>query len=195
MATPSSILAREIPWTEEPGGLQSMGWQRVTAEAEGAAGVSGSLGLWLHVRRTAGLPLVQDKVTEVPALLLSPGRSPFIFKQELGFPGGSDSKEPACQCRRPGFHPWVGKIPGRREWQSTPVFSAGEAHGWRSLCEIKNPTPPPYQPPFMCPGAELAVLLDCTDGDHAHASCKDSAALEQRPNICETVREAESIPQ
>ena len=29
MATHSSILAREIPWTEEPGGLQSMGSQRV----------------------------------------------------------------------------------------------------------------------------------------------------------------------
>ena len=29
MTTHSSILAWEIPWTEEPGGLQSMGWQRV----------------------------------------------------------------------------------------------------------------------------------------------------------------------
>ena len=29
MATHSSILAWEIPWTEEPGRLQSMGWQRV----------------------------------------------------------------------------------------------------------------------------------------------------------------------
>ena len=29
MATHSSILALEIPWTEEPGGLQSMGLQRV----------------------------------------------------------------------------------------------------------------------------------------------------------------------
>ena len=28
MATYSSILAWEIPWTEEPGGLQSMGLQR-----------------------------------------------------------------------------------------------------------------------------------------------------------------------
>ena len=27
MATHSSILAWEIPWTEEPGGLQSMGFQ------------------------------------------------------------------------------------------------------------------------------------------------------------------------
>ena len=29
MATHSSILAWETPWTEEPGGLQSMGSQRV----------------------------------------------------------------------------------------------------------------------------------------------------------------------
>ena len=29
MATHSSILAWEIPWTEEPGGLQLMGLQRV----------------------------------------------------------------------------------------------------------------------------------------------------------------------
>ena len=29
MAAPSSIPARRIPWTEEPGGLWSIGWQRV----------------------------------------------------------------------------------------------------------------------------------------------------------------------
>ena len=29
MATHSSILAQEIPWTEKPNGLQSMGLQRV----------------------------------------------------------------------------------------------------------------------------------------------------------------------
>ena len=29
MAPHSSILAWKIPWTEEPGGLQSIGWQRV----------------------------------------------------------------------------------------------------------------------------------------------------------------------
>mgnify|MGYP007134243635 CR=1 FL=1 len=32
MATHSSILAWEIPWTEEPGGLQSMESQRVRHE-------------------------------------------------------------------------------------------------------------------------------------------------------------------
>ena len=29
LATPSSVLDWKIPWTEEPGGLQSMGLQRV----------------------------------------------------------------------------------------------------------------------------------------------------------------------
>ena len=29
VATHSSILAWKIPWAEEPGGLQSTGWQRV----------------------------------------------------------------------------------------------------------------------------------------------------------------------
>ena len=32
MATHSSILAWRIPWTEEPGGLHSMGLQRVVTE-------------------------------------------------------------------------------------------------------------------------------------------------------------------
>ena len=31
MATHSSILAWRIPWTEEPGGLQSMGFQELDA--------------------------------------------------------------------------------------------------------------------------------------------------------------------
>ena len=37
------------------------------------------------------------------------------------------------QCGRPGFDPWVGKIPWRRAWQPTPVFLPGESHGQRSL--------------------------------------------------------------
>ena len=36
-------------------------------------------------------------------------------------------------CRRPGLHPWVGKIPCRREKLPTPVFWPGEVHGQRSL--------------------------------------------------------------
>ena len=36
-------------------------------------------------------------------------------------------KEHTCQCRRPGFDPWVGKIPWRRAWQPTPVSLPGES--------------------------------------------------------------------
>ena len=32
MATDSSLLAWEVPRIEEPGGLQSMGWQRLTVQ-------------------------------------------------------------------------------------------------------------------------------------------------------------------
>ena len=31
------------------------------------------------------------------------------------------------QCGRPGFDPWVGKIPWRRKWQPTPVFLPRES--------------------------------------------------------------------
>ena len=31
------------------------------------------------------------------------------------------------QCWRPGFHPWVRKIPWKRTWQPTPVFLPGES--------------------------------------------------------------------
>ena len=35
--------------------------------------------------------------------------------------------------KRLGFSPQLGKIPGRRKWQPTPVFLPGESHGQRSL--------------------------------------------------------------
>ena len=50
-----------------------------------------------------------------------------------GFPGSSAGKESACQCRRHGFVPWVGKIPWRRKWQPTPVFLPGKSHRQRNL--------------------------------------------------------------
>ena len=58
------------------------------------------------------------------------------FLHLLGFPGSISGKERACQCRRHNrcrFDPWVGKIPWRRAWQSTPVFLSGGSHGQRSL--------------------------------------------------------------
>ena len=61
----------------------------------------------------------------------------FCIEVWYSFLGGAGSKEHACQSRRLnkrcGFNPWVGKIPGRRAWQPTPVFLPGESHGQRSL--------------------------------------------------------------
>ena len=42
-------------------------------------------------------------------------------------------KRICLQCKRPGFDPWVGKIPWRREPLPTPVFLPGEFHGQRNL--------------------------------------------------------------
>ena len=51
----------------------------------------------------------------------------------LGLPRWVSGKESACQCRRCGFDPWVGRIPWRRKWQPTPVFLPGKSHGQKSL--------------------------------------------------------------
>ena len=50
----------------------------------------------------------------------------------LGIPGDSDGK-----CGRPGFNPWVGKIPWRSVWPSTLVFLPGKFHGQRSLTSYR----------------------------------------------------------
>ena len=41
------------------------------------------------------------------------------------------------QCRRPGFDPWVGKIPWRRAQKPTSVSLPGEFQGQRSLGSCK----------------------------------------------------------
>ena len=46
---------------------------------------------------------------------------------------GSDGKESARKAGDPGFDPWVGKVPWRREWQPTPIFLPEEFQGQRSL--------------------------------------------------------------
>ena len=43
------------------------------------------------------------------------------------------------QCGRPGFHPWAGKIPWRRERLPTPVFWPGKFHGLYSPWGHKEP--------------------------------------------------------
>ena len=58
-------------------------------------------------------------------------RQNFIYSMEMivDFPGSSDGKSVCLQPGRPGFDPWVGKIPWRRKWQPTPVLLPGKSHG------------------------------------------------------------------
>ena len=53
----------------------------------------------------------------------------------LGLPRWLSNKKSACQCRRRGFDPWVGKIrpPGEGNGKPIPVFLPGKSHGQRSL--------------------------------------------------------------
>ena len=54
-------------------------------------------------------------------------------KQILGLRWWLSGKESACQCKRPGFDPWVRKIFWRRKWQPTPVPLPGKSHGQSRL--------------------------------------------------------------
>ena len=55
-----------------------------------------------------------------------------------GFHWWLSGKESACQNRRHGFDPWVGKIPWRKKWQPTPVFLPAKSHGQKSLAGINH---------------------------------------------------------
>ena len=47
-------------------------------------------------------------------------------------------KEPACQCSRCGFDPWVGKIPWRWKWQPIPVILAWEIPWTEEVGELQS---------------------------------------------------------
>ena len=54
-----------------------------------------------------------------------------------GSSGASDGKKKKKKknltaIQETWVHPWVGKIPRRREWLPTPVFLPGESHGQKS---------------------------------------------------------------
>ena len=86
-----------------------------------------------------GASLVAQLVKNPPAMQETPvqflGQEDPLEKDRLptpvilGFPCGSAGKESAHNAGRPGFNPWVGKIPWRRERLPTAVFWPGEFHG------------------------------------------------------------------
>ena len=61
----------------------------------------------------------------------------FHFWLRKGFPGGSVQRI-HLQCRRPRFDPWVKKVPWRRAWVPTLVFSPRESYRQRSLAGCRS---------------------------------------------------------
>ena len=80
MSTHSSILAWEIPWTEEPGRLQSMGLQRV-----------GPMWLSMYTRTSQASPhcfRIFPLLSSVIINLIVVSQSPLKFHLYLQFPHG-----------------------------------------------------------------------------------------------------------
>ena len=76
-------------------------------------------------------PTLGRSSTAPPPALLS--YQDLLLPAAFNISYSSDGKSICLQCRRPGFDPWVGKIPWRRKWQPTPVFLPGKSHGSQSL--------------------------------------------------------------
>ena len=131
MATHSSTLAWRILWTEEPGGLPSMGLHRV--------GHGWSDFACMHVLGKEMAIHSSTLAWRIPGTG-EPGGLPSMGSHRVGhdwrdlaaaaaykvdgFLSSACGKESSCQCRRHetlGFDPWVRKIPCRRKWQPTPV--------------------------------------------------------------------------
>ena len=157
MATHFNPLAWEIPWTEEPGGLQSMGLQRVgqdwatenyfylVCKCHFPVRMGCTLlrpgdvhSLWCLLILPAVLwggwvgknpPAMQETLVRFLGLGRSAGEGiGYLLQYSWTFLVAQLVKNP-LQWGRPGSDPSAGKIPWRRERLPTSVFWYGEFHG------------------------------------------------------------------
>ena len=56
-----------------------------------------------------------------------------VWYLRMGFPWWLRWQIICLQRGRPGFNPWVGKIPWRTAWQTIPVFLPGESPWWATV--------------------------------------------------------------
>ena len=104
MATHSSTLAWKIPWTEEPGGLQSMGWLRVGDDWA----TSLSLFTFMHQRRGWQ-----------PTLVFLPGESTHSSVLAWRIPGTEEPSGP----------PSMGSHRVGHDWSDLAAAAAGHTQG------------------------------------------------------------------
>ena len=125
MATHSSTLAWKIPWTEEPGGLQSMGLQSSSSS----------------IRQNR-----QKSISQIAILECSNAGKHKRTQGDQGTTNNSPCPESTVsasfeillkfnRASNAGMH-W------RRKWQPTPVFLPGESQGLGSLvgCRLQGHT-------------------------------------------------------
>ena len=75
-----------------------------------------------------------------------------------GFPGGSDSKESACNDGDMVLISESERFPWRREWLPNPVLLPGEFHGQRSLVGYS-----PWSHKKSCTTEELRLTQSMLD--------------------------------
>ena len=116
MATHCSILAWRIPWTEEPGGLQSMWSQRVGHDWATSLSFFLSMGVWIWD------PWCCEQMLWIIASFLFYFLKLWQIYITHSFPGGSDSKESASNMGDPGLIRGLGWFPaegnGNSLWYS-----------------------------------------------------------------------------
>ena len=128
MATHSSILAWRIAWTEEPGGLQSMGCKESDTTE------------WLTLSLSLAFTVMELEFWNI----FKKWNDPQIFViwftcrvcTKIGFPGGSvvknlpsNSGDAGDMGLIAGSDPWIGKILWRREWLPTPGYCLENSTG------------------------------------------------------------------
>ena len=85
---------------------------------------------WQHRVSLMALPLSKPPAATFP----SHGFPEFAYGIKEGKASlVTQTERIRMQCGRPGFSPWIGKIPWRREWLPTPVFQPRKFHGEGSL--------------------------------------------------------------
>ena len=95
--------------------------------------------------REAQLPMIntQLKCNKISYIIPQPRRTKNkgnsknnnYWSMIIGIPWWLSQWNVYPQFGRPGFYPWVGKIPWRRKWQATPVPLPRKLHGWQSLVD------------------------------------------------------------
>ena len=128
MAPHSSTLAWKIPWTEEPGRLQSMGSRRIGHDWATSLSFFTFM-LWR--RKWQPTPVFLPGESQGWGSLLSMGSHRVGHDwSDLAVAAAASFKllwwlswwRICLKCRRPRFDPWVRKVLWRRTWQPIAVF-------------------------------------------------------------------------